>query len=199
MQDMVEFYLPSFTSASALAGFTATKNTTLIIDASDGERVTLDIHNSPLKHFMTQHVDEAEVLISCYAKYRFLRIEQPTASQPKRKVWLKLLDPYHEFGEIKDLYLRAKNGAWSRLFAEISGQPHKARVMMEYFTPHSGWTLLHQAAWWGDQRAANTLMKLGVRVDRLTTAGDGGAGLTAEQVCNVRGSAIDWVEARAFA
>jgi len=194
MSEMGEFYFPSFTSASLGQGFSG--NTILEIDASDGERVTLDIANSPYKKYMTDFASEAEVLISCYAKFRFLGVgAQPDSG--RRVLRLKLLDPtddpVSEHREMLDIYEHAKFGRWSQAFQAIDGQPHKAQVMVRYSRPTSGWTMLHQAAWWGNQAAVNQLMMLGANPSRQTRSGQ-----TAEEVVHEYGTEIDWVQAKAL-
>lgn len=204
MMNMGEFYFPSFTSTSTATAteFTGTKNTTIEIDASDGERVTLDISGSPDKNLMTDFPHESEVLISCYTRFRFIEHHNPENTNPTpanpRKLRLKLLDPMEDHQDMLDIYHSAKNGKWGEVFHAINGEPHKAQVMIRYFKPTSGWTMLHQAAWWGDQAAVNNLVKLGASPDRKSKkAFDGG--LSAEEVDKNRRSNIDWAKARALA
>merc|ERR1712176_768847 len=66
-------------------------------------------------------------------------------------------------------------------------------VSARYWQPSSGWTMLHQAAWWGNQEAANALCKLGADVNRQ--AGYPTAGLTPCDVQNERGHPVNWAQA----
>lgn len=69
----------------------------------------------------------------------------------------------------------------------MSGQPHKAQVMIRYSKPTSGWTMLHQAAWWGNQAAVNELVKLGSDPERQDKRGK-----TPKQITDGQASQIKW-------
>merc|ERR1712242_37032 len=195
MERLGEFYFPSFTSASTGAGFSDTKNTVIEIDASDAERITLDIGNSPYRKHLTDYGGELEVLIMCYSRFRFLGVEP--LSGGRKRLRLKLLDsvedPLSEHREMLELYHKAKFGQWEEAFQEINGDPHKAQIMVRYSKPTSGWTMLHQAAWWGNQAAVNQLVHLGADLARRAKSGH-----SAEQVAIEHGKNINWAEAMQF-
>jgi len=195
MLAMGEFYLPSFTSTSTGVGFDR-KSARLIIDASEGERITLDIGNSPYRRYMTDYPKESEVLIAAYAKFRITGVEMPQNGSTEPVIlFVKLLDPVEgpleELREMLDLYHHAKLNHWAEVFSAINGEPHKAQIMVRYFKPTSGRTMLHHAAWWGNQAAVNQLMRLGADPTRKDKRGE-----SAEEVKNEHGEEINWAEAR---
>jgi len=186
MKKMKTFYWPSFTSASKGSGFSG--NTKILIDARRCERITLDIDSSPYN--LSEYKSEREVLIQSYAKFKF--IKSHTDQNGKHEIHLKLLDPMCEHGEMIDLYHKAKHGRWSEVFMTINGQKHKALTMTRYWKPTSGWTMLHQAAYWGNQEAASHLVKLGA--DEMREAWFPHNALLASHVTNKHGKPIEWTQ-----
>mmetsp|Transcript_26788 Transcript_26788/g.48853 ORF Transcript_26788/g.48853 Transcript_26788/m.48853 type:complete len:447 (-) Transcript_26788:379-1719(-) len=189
MRTLGEFYIPGFTSTSSSGGEFGDKNTILEIDARDGERVTLDIGNSPHIACMTDYMSEGETLIAAYTKFKFIDMTPAVEeSRQPRRITLKILDPLEEHGEILDLYHHSKFGRWGKLFEAIDGQAHKAQVMVRYAKPTSGWTILHQAAWWGRQDVVDQLLRLGFKPNRKDKSGK-----TARDVASDRGKGLSWV------
>jgi len=172
------FLYPSFMSASKpIGGHFNNKNTILEIDATDGERITCDmatrtINASPVQ--LSDYKSENEVLIKCYSRFRLIEVIEPVgqvSQNNQRVVKLKLLDPMNEHGEMLELYHDAKFGRFEKMFGALEGNVHKTRVMVHYWKPSSGWTMLHQAAWWGNQDAASRLIELGANVHRKSLLG----------------------------
>jgi ubiquitin len=182
MQELGEFHYPSFMSSSLDNPFGG--NTVLEIDASEAERVTIDIGGSTLH--LSNYKSESEVLFKAYTKFRWVSMDE---SVSPRRIQLKALDPMCEHGEMLELYHHAAHGRWKQLFDAISGNPHKARVMVHYWKPSSGWTMLHQAACLGDQHAVNLLMKLGANRDRKEMKE---GGLTPAEVAVKHGKVVVW-------
>ncbi len=57
------------------------------------------------------------------------------------------------------LYQLAKAGKWEDVLGTFAMQgPYFARLAARYVKPSSGWTLLHQAAYWGHESAARQLI-----------------------------------------
>jgi len=191
MKNLGEFYIPSFFSASKGTGFSDKMNTTIIIDASEGERITLDIPDSEYAGEMSAYASEKEVLIAAYSKYKFDRVEEPTAGTASvgnpRKLYLKLKDPMEEHGEILDLYHDAKFNRWDKLFAAMDKNRHKAALVAKYVKPTSKWTALHQAAYWGNQSVAEKLVSFGADCQRKSIYGE-----TPQAVKRESGVKIDW-------
>lgn len=190
MRSLGEFYIPSFTSTSTGTPFS--KSTTLEIEAKDCERITLDIGNSPARSLMTPYSGEAEVLIAPYAKYKFISCAEK--EDGKKIVKLKLLDPMSEHGDVLNVYHMAKMGRWEDVWASFGGQPHKAQVYIRYQKPTSGWCMLHQAAWWGNQTAVDTLLQLTVPLQKLGNDGlmKDRRGLTARTITSGKATTIKW-------
>lgn len=197
MKKMKEFYLPGFTSTSTDNPFRKKGFLIIEIDASEGERVTLDMANAPaeFKPKLTKYLSENEVLISCYTKFRY--VDEVIEGGVRVGLKLKLLDPIEEHYEKSDIYQRAFRGDWDAVFNEIKSSPHKAQVMVRYAKPTSGWTLLHQAAWFGRQDVVNELMKLGADPNRKSKNDQKlkPNPTTPKEIVNERGSKIDWSEA----
>ncbi len=62
-------------------------------------------------------------------------------------------------------YELAKVGQWPRVLAAWQSHDMFARTCAHFVKPTSGWSFLHQAAWFGDEAAARELIRLGARVD----------------------------------
>lgn len=204
MKRLGSFVYQSFMSTSrADAGGSFERNTILEIDSTDAERLTLDIGRSPLN--LTPFKKENEVLIRCNSRFILKEVIEPNgevSSNNPRKIRLKLQDPLDdrlEFLNPRDAHLfnveavaasyeLAKYGRWSAFFRSIAGNPHKTKSMMMFAKQTSGWTVLHQAAWWGNQWAVNELMGMGANPDTVARHGN----VSAKQVTAERGKAIDW-------
>merc|ERR1711920_426235 len=104
----------------------------------------------------------------------------------------KILDPLEEHGEILDLYHHSKWRRFREISSAIDGQPHKAQAMVKYVKPTSGWTMLHQAAFWGAQDVAIDLLRLGADPDRKSKTGKSATDVTPHSRC----SPINWAEAK---
>src|SRR5512146_1696386 len=62
---------------------------------------------------------------------------------------------------IDKLYGLAKAGNWTRVVATLAGERELAVNCSRYKRPSSGWTFLHQAAYFGHEDAARALIRLG--------------------------------------
>lgn len=62
---------------------------------------------------------------------------------------------------IDKLYGLAKAGNWTRVLATLAGERELAVNCSRYTRPSSGWTFLHQAAYFGHEDAARALIRLG--------------------------------------
>lgn len=76
---------------------------------------------------------------------------------------------------IEETYAQAKRGEWGKVLSAWNQIPLLARRCSRYSKPSSGWTFLHQAAYFGREDACRELIRLGAHVskpslDRKTTA-----------------------------
>ncbi|KXS19502.1 hypothetical protein M427DRAFT_52930 [Gonapodya prolifera JEL478] len=51
----------------------------------------------------------------------------------------------------ESLYFKAKDGLWDELKSIFVADPASGRAAVRFVKPSSGWTMLHQAAWWGSE------------------------------------------------
>jgi uncharacterized protein len=66
------------------------------------------------------------------------------------------------------LYEDGKMGRWAAVFDAFVDNPALARRAVRWAKPGSQWTLLHQAAYWGDQEAVKRVVEFGARIDAET-------------------------------
>lgn len=107
---------------------------------------------------------------------------------------LELLDPLDDQGEVLDWYHKAKYNQFKEAFAQVDAIPHKAQALVTYRKPTSGWTALHQAAFFGDQWAVNQLLQRGTQYatrEHMLGAKSRG-GQTPQQVAQERGFNLSW-------
>ncbi|OWT80993.1 hypothetical protein CEY04_06450 [Achromobacter sp. HZ28] len=83
--------------------------------------------------------------------------------------------------EVELAYDNAKEGRWDRVMAGWEQFPVLARRCSRYRKPSSGWTFLHQAAYFGDEAASRLLIRWGARIGHVAgiaadTGGNGGSG-----------------------
>ncbi|WP_153306309.1 hypothetical protein [Desulfatiglans anilini] len=64
---------------------------------------------------------------------------------------------------IEGLYKDAKHGNWEQVLSDWRRDPQLAQQCSRYQKPSSGWTFLHQAAYFGHEAACLELIRLGVR------------------------------------
>jgi hypothetical protein len=67
---------------------------------------------------------------------------------------------------ITELYAYAKTGNWTKVLAARAGERELAASCSRYVKPSSGWTFLHQAAYFGHEDAARALVRLGASTTR---------------------------------
>lgn len=77
---------------------------------------------------------------------------------------------------VERLYVLAKQGAWSAVLSAFDTQPLVAANCSRFKKASSGWTFLHQAAYFGSESAARALIRLGaslkVQSNERETAAD---------------------------
>lgn len=66
---------------------------------------------------------------------------------------------------LDEAYALAKAGHWNRLLARWADAPVLARRCSRYVHPGSGWTFLHQAAYFGQEPACRALIGRGAAID----------------------------------
>lgn len=69
---------------------------------------------------------------------------------------------------IEQCYEQAKKGAWDRVLTEWSECNVIAKRCSRYQKETSGWSFLHQAAYFGNIEACNELIRLGASPSKLT-------------------------------
>ncbi|MCP9884734.1 hypothetical protein KBY97_06290 [Synechococcus sp. ATX 2A4] len=69
---------------------------------------------------------------------------------------------------IKLAYSEAKRGAWEPLLSAWRQDPQLAKLCSRYRKPSSGWTFLHQAAYFGHEAACRELIRLGAAAAALS-------------------------------
>eukprot|EP00195_Chlamydomonas_chlamydogama_P006186 CAMPEP_0202892070 /NCGR_PEP_ID=MMETSP1392-20130828/1912_1 /ASSEMBLY_ACC=CAM_ASM_000868 /TAXON_ID=225041 /ORGANISM="Chlamydomonas chlamydogama, Strain SAG 11-48b" /LENGTH=183 /DNA_ID=CAMNT_0049575947 /DNA_START=27 /DNA_END=578 /DNA_ORIENTATION=+ len=65
---------------------------------------------------------------------------------------------------VAELYESAKSGKWNNVLMALEADPRLAAQAVRYAKPSSGWTFLHQAAYWGDEQAARRLVGYGADI-----------------------------------
>ena len=66
---------------------------------------------------------------------------------------------------IERLYEEAKRGDWEKVLSSWRKASYVAQVCSRYQKPSSGWTFLHQAAYFGHEAACRVLIRFGAAVD----------------------------------
>lgn len=82
---------------------------------------------------------------------------------------------------IEEAYKQAKKGQWERVLAEWKAFPRIAYRCSRYQKESSGWTFLHQAAYFGQELACRELIRLGAAVNRLSREGKTSADVAEEK------------------
>ena len=70
------------------------------------------------------------------------------------------------------LYGVAKAGQWDNVLSEMAADLGRAKTCSRYKRPSSGWTFLHQAAYFGHQHAVRALVGLGASLLARTNDGE---------------------------
>lgn len=70
-----------------------------------------------------------------------------------------------------DVYEVAKSGDWNRVLSKMSRDSPLAAACSRYVKPSSGWTFLHQAAYFGHDLAVRALVGLGATLDARSQDG----------------------------
>lgn len=69
---------------------------------------------------------------------------------------------------IERAYEEAKRGSWEQVLSTWRQYPHLAQECSRYKKPSSGWTFLHQAAYFGHEAACRELIRSGAAVGTLS-------------------------------
>ncbi|WP_017905914.1 ankyrin repeat domain-containing protein [Pseudomonas asplenii] len=69
---------------------------------------------------------------------------------------------------VEQAYEQAKHGKWDQLLSEWNELPPLARRCCHYQKASSGWTFLHQAAYFGHEVACRALIRAGASLDSVT-------------------------------
>ena len=69
---------------------------------------------------------------------------------------------------IEKAYQTAKSGEWGRLLSEWENSAVLAKRCSRYSKPGSSWSFLHQAAYFGNERACRVLIGLGASTEAQT-------------------------------
>jgi hypothetical protein len=69
---------------------------------------------------------------------------------------------------IERMYQRAKEGKWDELLREWNDSPELLNRCSRHSNPGSGWTFLHQAAWFGNEKACRLLIGRGSSIEALS-------------------------------
>ena len=101
--------------------------------------------------------------------------------------------------QVQDLYLLAKSGAWDKVLAAFKASEALAAICSRYRKATSGWTFLHQAAFFGHEAAARALIALGASLGIQSNEGQTPADVAkgrghqelAELLLNAAGSGKD--------
>jgi len=72
----------------------------------------------------------------------------------------------------EDLYEVAKSGEWDRVLSKMSRDSTLAAACGRYVKPTSGWTFLHQAAYFGHELGVRALVGLGATLDAQSQDGE---------------------------
>ena len=76
---------------------------------------------------------------------------------------------------VKHAYEMAKTGEWARLRSEWEDFPVFGRRCSRYINTSSGWTFLHQAAYFGEEQACRTLIGFGANIGAVSLNGESAA------------------------
>ncbi|KTC51472.1 hypothetical protein AO262_17690, partial [Pseudomonas fluorescens ABAC62] len=72
---------------------------------------------------------------------------------------------------IRQIYEQAKCGDWDRVMSQWMQEPLLGRLCSLYQAPSSGWTFLHQGAYFGHEAACVELIRLGGSAATPSTGG----------------------------
>ncbi|MCL2725102.1 MAG: ankyrin repeat domain-containing protein [Polyangiaceae bacterium] len=73
---------------------------------------------------------------------------------------------------IERLYALAKVGEWDKVLLELSGDLRLAAICARYQKPSSGWTFLHQTAYFGHEQGVRAFVGLGASLDVKSNEGE---------------------------
>jgi len=73
---------------------------------------------------------------------------------------------------VQQHYRLAKSGDWNKVLSTFDERPTLASVCSRYRKSSSGWTFLHQTAYWGHEGAARVLIRLGASITIKSNDGE---------------------------
>jgi len=82
---------------------------------------------------------------------------------------------------VEHAYEMAKTGEWARLRSEWEDFPVLGRRCTRYKNTSSGWTFLHQAAYFGEEQACRSLIGFGADIGAVSRNGATPADLSADK------------------
>lgn len=77
-----------------------------------------------------------------------------------------------EEDRLLELYTNGKNGNWKPVEEAMFGDYRFGGKIARYVRQTSGWTLLHQAAFWNDSEACKLLIRFGASVKKRSNDGE---------------------------
>lgn len=81
---------------------------------------------------------------------------------------------------IRQIYEQAKSGYWDSVMSQWMQEPLLGRLCSLYQAPSSGWTFLHQAAYFGREAACIELIRLGSSAAKQSAKGKSAAEVARE-------------------
>lgn len=82
---------------------------------------------------------------------------------------------------IDHAYERARNGNWDEVLSDWTALPQLARRCSHYQKASSGWTFLHQAAYFGNEAACRVLIRSGAPLGTSNAEGQTAADVALEK------------------
>lgn len=98
-------------------------------------------------------------------------IARPKAVANTLLSWVQAHGMFEGDGLLARAYVLAKRGNWDDLLSQWAADPEQALLASRYRKPTSGWTFLHQAAYFGRDDACRELIRWGAPVEAVSTDG----------------------------
>jgi len=127
----------------------------------------------------TVHVQTGHVLRSHSIDFQGMTQTNKSSAFVRR---VKRGNSEHSIPTMDSVYKLGKKGEWSAASLIFDFDPMFARRAVRYVKLTSGWTILHQAAWWGDESAIKKIIEYGSKINVV-----GKDGKTPEHVALERG------------
>lgn len=91
---------------------------------------------------------------------------------------------------ITHVYEEANQGQWHKVLAAWAHDPDFAQACSRFQKPSSGWTFLHQAAYFGHESACRELIRFGAAVDALSAKGEAAADVAEQRTYSALGTLL---------